>query len=304
MNFDFKEQYVAFLDILGFKNIVNGEGFQDRLKHTFNCVEKSIADAKSIIDDHGIYPRVRDIAVSIFSDSIVLSIAVPHDEIEKLKTMRLLFAIVEKIQFSLALENIWLRGGIARGILSHIEGNIVGPAFVKAYEIESQAIYPRVLIDPTIFEDLPEQRRNSPERIINEINYKFMNPNYSGKFLFDWRIFQSKKLLVKDHLYFIDYLNPLVNRHNEQVALEALKNRDLILVNVKENITDINPTICQKYSWVCDYIKSFIEYEVSVLQRSTRRKSNGFDCEESERDFKKRIDSSSFEKFLEELNKI
>lgn len=108
---------------------------------------------------------------------------------------------------------------------------------------------------------------------INQINYKFMNPDYSGKFLFDWRKFQSMRLLVKDHLYFIDYLNPLVNHYNERVTTQATADRQAILENIKKSTASTDPFICQKFSWVNDYIRSFVEQEIwwfKNLRRQTK----------------------------------
>lgn len=44
-----------------------------------------------------------------------------------------------------------VRGAITRGALYHDDAVVVGPALVRAYELESQvAIYPRIILDPNL----------------------------------------------------------------------------------------------------------------------------------------------------------
>lgn len=85
------------------------------------------------------------LAVTHFSDSLVLSADVT-DEVS-------VFGLIElaaKVNYRLWREhNILTRGGITVGKLIHQEsGVLIGPAMVRAYEIESTlAVYPRILID-------------------------------------------------------------------------------------------------------------------------------------------------------------
>jgi hypothetical protein len=75
--------------------------------------------------------------------------------------LRELCFAVARIQYALAVNGFWLRGGISSGKLSIEQSkNIVaGPALVKAYRLENIAVYPRVIVDPSLILDFSTIKR-------------------------------------------------------------------------------------------------------------------------------------------------
>ena len=66
---EYKKSYVAFLDVLGFKNLVfnNSKDSNEKLNEYFTSVETIIVYLKNI-------PIKKEIAYIIISDSIILTI--------------------------------------------------------------------------------------------------------------------------------------------------------------------------------------------------------------------------------------
>ena len=140
MNTEMKIHYVAFLDILGFKAMVDseiksGKGFY--LKKLYNCHLK----AKSIFESDP------ELSVIQFSDSIVISrpFAKHHFDsfIKRIRTY----------QRYLLEEELLCRGGIAVNHHFNDESFTFSAGLIDAYQVEStSAKYPRVVIAPDVIE--------------------------------------------------------------------------------------------------------------------------------------------------------
>lgn len=137
---EYKEHYVAFLDILGFKELLRSASC-DEIHSIFDVLHKK---------SHGRY-NLNDVEIKAFehihhmilSDSVILYI---ESNIED--AFASLMRICNRLQYSLAdRENpILLRGGIAVGELFFEDDIIYGEGLSKAYLLESKlAKYPRIV---------------------------------------------------------------------------------------------------------------------------------------------------------------
>lgn len=134
----YKEGYVAFVDILGFKNwLLETDSEESNFEKT-KKVFSAINHIRHIVED-----TFDDIELGIFSDSFVLATTNENYQI--------LFILIKEIEEIIYKEtHLLLRGGIVKGKY-YIKDNIVfGPAIVKAYEIESSIKYPRIGIDEDV----------------------------------------------------------------------------------------------------------------------------------------------------------
>lgn len=89
----------------------------------------------------------------LVSDAIVLSVALPEKDGQKrLECCHRFFSAISLLQYIFAVEqDIWLRGAVSVGDLYIDDNNIlIGPAFVRAWQLEKVADYPRVIVDPAI----------------------------------------------------------------------------------------------------------------------------------------------------------
>ncbi len=242
----FKKYLVAYVDVLGFKNLISQiKGKKEKQK---SFLEKYLVKAKnqaSIIEGTKEKSNI-DLKIQIMSDTFFFSI--PTEENELVNHMAHLCVAVGNLQAYLASIDIWTRGAITYGELLRFEGNVVGPALIESYIMEEQAAdYPRVIIDPQIY-----NKFQSREDFLNQVN-AIQFSNWKGRKIF----FQNKSSIFEDYkenfddLMFVDYFNAFFNvwidtqeSHQNQLP-EAIK-------NIKKNMYS-SPSIYRKFVWVQKY---------------------------------------------------
>lgn len=138
--------YVAFLDILGFKNVVSRYSCA-QIMSVFSEIKNS--KLKSVHIDKEQFASVRDVNMYIMSDSIVLYINAGVQA-----SMAALVTACSFLQCRLSELNepIFVRGAISKGQLYRNESIIFGPALTEAYLMENQnAKYPRVIFTKELY---------------------------------------------------------------------------------------------------------------------------------------------------------
>ena len=138
--------FVAFIDILGFKNYI--------INSNFDNANKLFVDIKRFADlllknpnGHFTEEQFNKVVVNIISDSIVISIPRNVDE-----SLEILLLVVNTVIFNIMLNHdLTCRGGIADGAFCTKEGIAFGPALVEAYNLENTvAVYPRIVFTQNI----------------------------------------------------------------------------------------------------------------------------------------------------------
>lgn len=134
----YTKYYVAFLDILGFKDLVDGP-------HKVTCQSiRNIFRWSESIHSTFFSGKVQEVNMKVMSDSICLYI-----KADKQNALCSLVLYCTAFQYQMLMENqpVFLRGGIAFGDM-FIEGDIVfGPALTQAYLLEEKnAKVPRIII--------------------------------------------------------------------------------------------------------------------------------------------------------------
>ncbi|MCR9119040.1 MAG: hypothetical protein NXI22_19080 [bacterium] len=170
----FTECYVAFLDLMGVRNLVKACEKDDRL---YGNVITALLETKNISSFHrqtqdletGLTTRWM-LQVQAFSDCVVLFI--PTES----QMLSWLLASIRRLHDRLLRLGIPLRGGVTIGgmhWLSHgyddnpehneINEAVVafGPGLVSGYDLENGvAVYPRILISDGLFDDICEKKAN------------------------------------------------------------------------------------------------------------------------------------------------
>ncbi|MFN7825029.1 MAG: hypothetical protein ACK5P6_06690 [Pseudobdellovibrionaceae bacterium] len=243
----FQQCFVAFLDILGFREMVKD---QQRVTQAITFIQSAIANGISQ-GSHGIFPNDPIHQMSL-SDSIVFSIPTGASLYEHYKRLRFLLHAVQKFQQLCAINDIWIRGGVSWGQLSTGQ-NVVGEGLVKAFEIEQSARFPRVVIDPRILPELftPLNGPKSRQELIKEINLSFGVQNYSGEFLFS----KEKHLAQPFQGYLQDDVPLFVHYFHNLYSQDFTENqRQKICENISKWVYKTKSTeIYSKYRWVIDY---------------------------------------------------
>lgn len=122
--YKYTKRIIAFLDILGFKSIVQNPDFNMKFGIMFKMINEM--NGLNLPQMH-----LKGMEFTSISDSIVIS--VPYKEKASLeKIVRTLF-VLERLFIR---EELLLRGAIAIGDLYHKNGIVFGPALVEAYLLE------------------------------------------------------------------------------------------------------------------------------------------------------------------------
>lgn len=152
----YEERYVAFIDILGFTEIIKSSENNEQLLAEINDALSLKRDSyeqnfKSLAK---LESTDSDLRVHTFSDFVVLSTADTNEGL-----VCLLF-VCWHIAADWLRQGFFCRGGIAHGKLLHKVDNSVaprvfGPAFIEAYELEhSVADFPRVVASGKVRESV------------------------------------------------------------------------------------------------------------------------------------------------------
>ena len=261
---EYKDCFVAFLDILGFsEKVADSQNNQETLKILIDSL--SICGAfpsggKKKVDSQG--QRTISVQSRFFSDAVVFFMQ------EKPKDIAQLFFMTRYLQDRLWGKGICLRGAITLGSMhwdDYADLNItIGPALIEAHKLESEiAIYPRIIVS---------------EDLYSYINNKNIKADPFGGGL---NASHDPDALLKDYIkrdadgvYFLDLLNSEILRTNDEV-LESSgddkfsitwnflsgSNHDYMLTKVdeiiNENITSSkDEKIRQKYEWLKSYMNT------------------------------------------------
>ena len=250
----YTKSYVAFLDVLGFKNLIysNKKVDKEKVESYFGIVNSAIDYLKTIDEK-------KDIGSIVISDSIVLSVPFGNSKQENVEKLRQLSIAIALIQFALSLKDIWLRGAISFGNTYFDKNNnqVVGEAYINAYLLEEKlAITPRVILDNKILKELSFK---SAALLIKEVNSIEVD-NWGIDVLYDWdNVKNGSIVLEKDIPIFIDYLD---------FATSVLKEGhiDTIIENIEKNMYN-NTNLYKKFKWLSTYLLTKLDVNYKDVKR-------------------------------------
>jgi hypothetical protein len=136
----YNERYVAFLDVLGFSELVKDAGSSMEDIDTIRGIIKALRETPKP------YPAA-DFRFTQFSDSIVLSAT--RDE----NGLVIMFEAAIRLATQMLIRGVLLRGGIAVGNISHTDDALFGVGLLNAYQYDFQGDPPRIRLSKEIRED-------------------------------------------------------------------------------------------------------------------------------------------------------
>jgi hypothetical protein len=142
----YDDRYVAFVDILGFSEIVR------KIEHdpTPTRTDALVKALTEIGSHHSSINEGDDFQFQSFSDSIVMSSTIANSGL-----LHILHSISNlSIRLLSIGGGLLTRGAIAKGRLYHDQSIIFGPALLDAYRIETNiAKFPRVVLSREVYAD-------------------------------------------------------------------------------------------------------------------------------------------------------
>ena len=225
MRKDYQPYFVAYIDILGFKEIVNNlapaaiASFRDRLR-------KGIRSS-------GIDRSNRMIRVKMFSDSLTMT--APAREYP----LAIFLFSIGHFEVEMARRGFFLRGAVVHG--DHYEDDrlLFGPALIKAVEFErTLALWPRIIVHPELaLRDPyhpPEAPKYPPQWTLQKdsdgtsyIDYLSMALDDPGAHFIEQHKKQVEKQIQRNRAEFAVLAKYwwLANYHNRHVDAEELDER-------------------------------------------------------------------------------
>jgi len=186
----YQNKLVAFIDVLGFKHLIDSKNL-DILENYFDYISKELDK----------YFNGKKRSFILISDAIVI-----YDDFS-IENLTSLIHTIGMIQAKLLSRKILLRGAISFGKLFVDEEKniIVGPGLVNAYQLESIAENPQIILDRRLLainDVLIQLRRKRNSKWLNFENFDadtsgFIYINYF-KFITDFTFFQRH-----DRIYII-----------------------------------------------------------------------------------------------------
>lgn len=218
-----QKKYVAFLDVLGFKELVYKRNV-DTLETYFSSIEDTL---------NLIRTDKQNIQSLLISDSTILISPNTRED------FRILLRAVQTIQAKLVQKDIWIRGAISFGeVFFDQQSNlIVGKGLVNAYLLENEAVYPRVIIDTSIIPMIAENRQDF---------YEFVNPHYRDFEKDKLKLVHSWYKFIEDDSFFIAYAH--------RVLIDSINDRNIHLIynKIKMNLYG-EAKHYKKFLWVKNY---------------------------------------------------
>lgn len=238
--------YVAFLDILGYKEYTNKHEFEDifGIFKIYDFMRNSIKD--TYIGPAFNIGELSVLKFNCISDTIVIS--VPSSTKRSLEM--LIFAVDMIIDNLIRNHNLFIRGSIVEGELYADRNNyLFGKALVEAYEYERNlALYPRIILMPKILEKFLNKKESSVE------NMKFL---------------VSRDYIKNDDLYIVNYvkyiLTNLAVERPKQISEKAGKQWIKFLNTVHSYLEECGIiNIREKYL----YFRDYYNFELRQLKTS------------------------------------
>lgn len=175
---DYKENYIAFVDIMGMKSLLKSE--YGVLRKIFNNIEVQLRlyNRMSISGEKSFMEQVQ---VSIISDSLVISIECTENNALS-KLIGFTSNIINSALDIIDEMPIFYRGGITKGKIYHDDFCVFGPGLSRAYKLESEiAKNFRCIFDESLLQDLQfknyleTDHKNSTLIIDTNDNYYYIN---------------------------------------------------------------------------------------------------------------------------------
>lgn len=137
-NLVYGKSFFAFLDILGYKALIEKHG-AEAPKFIFKIVANAYQFHRSSYES---------VKVKVLSDSILIWSTIDHP-IGFWNVLN----VTDMLRGSFLKEGLLIRGGLSFGDNFIHSDIIISPALISSYQLEQQAVYPRIIIDDSALKE-------------------------------------------------------------------------------------------------------------------------------------------------------
>ena len=254
---DWVDAFVTFIDILGFTDLVSGldaPGINARLD-AMQIFNLSPQRRRAELQARALRPMVYQVSDSIIR---IQPCALSNSEPET----RLLDFFVGELdslllaQGNLACNGIFVRGGLTFGKICVHKSRVFGPAFIRAYKLESTvARFPRIVVDKRLCE--------ASDNPIVEVTGRH------AWHLSQEHVFERLKKDV-DGQWFVQYLSNLYDSHHMEgvTGIDVLRaHRNKVQEQLKLARASGSEDVASKYYWAANYHNALMGQSFAVLDQ-------------------------------------
>jgi len=222
--FEPNDCFIAYFDILGYKNIVES-GIYDKtlariMENVITKFRQYNEQANSISDE------TQKLYMRIFSDNFIFY---------TINDWNSLIDIIALMQGQFSFDGVFVRGAMCYGKLFANNEFVFGRGLIDVVALESQATFPRIIIDPSF---------------VNSVYNKEPNNNYLSNYM-----------LSDDFVYYVDYIKLYAKAclsHSKADFIWFLSNHKFFITeNIKAHVNC--ESILKKYIWIKDYHNRYCE---------------------------------------------
>jgi len=240
----YQKALVTFIDILGFRDIVEREN-PDKVQQVLLMLGEFNKDG-DIPNQYAFRFSDSVVRVTIIEAHRTLGDAIYYE----LNDLTLIQAGM------ITSENILLRGGIAYGDI-YVEKNMIfGKGLIRAYDLESSfANYPRIILAPELVQELMLNPVSIPERHSKAEYLDYIEPMVA---------------VGDDGVWYVNYINSiLTNEDYSEMALSFPEmHRDLIIKD-SSGLSDLDGRLA-KYIWLANYHNRNVPEEFLIKSDEVR----------------------------------
>lgn len=279
---------IAFIDILGFKAMVNKNiekvilalRYIKMFRDSFYRIPSRMGNPKQTEVVSEPYEEMEEYdnlpKATMFSDSIVIS-----KEIDEYFSFSDFVQFIAQLQFELLREGILLRGGIDIGLVYHDDSFIFGSGMISAYLLESEVSkYPRITISKNAIEKIQLREKEEFENKFKDYvwfdNEKiFLFPQDLEKDFYDNELAFIKSDF--EGITYIDYMRigcQMIQASKEDIFAmdkyvctnfieDTLSKIQKLIYNGMEN-EDIR--VREKYEWLREYFNTTIRQIIKTYE--------------------------------------
>jgi len=253
----YETRIIAFIDILGFKNIIDDSLIGDitddqkEIKRIYDTI--SLAREVLSMDDNKQNEIIESMRITHFSDSFIISFQFNEKSGVFFILLRLLW-----LSFTFAFNGFLCRGALTIGKIVHDEKVVFGLGLVSAYQLESKkAKYPRIILDKKII----------------AIGQRFHGEQHDSDF--ERKSIEEIVTKDKDNFYYIDYISKAKDEFDcpecdFQVYISNLKKI------TERGLKSDCKRIIKKYEWLKEKLNQIIKHYKSDFTIKQLEES-GFD---------------------------
>ena len=214
-NYKTSNHIIAYLDILGAKDLICNDNDFNFLNHLNMFMEDAIEESGG-----GIFPKKENIYVKIFSDNILLALELKENDEQRDNKIAALFNTVANIYNEILRYGYLMRGAIVEGEFFHNDIIVYGKGLVEAVHMEEkEADVPRILVRVKVSES------NSYHYLMQDTDGEFFLNIFHLCNAFDDVAFKINLLeLLKKHknnekikakiMWMIDYFNSWFTKYD------------------------------------------------------------------------------------------